>query len=146
MIFKLADGKSTEAAALAAQGRDAAFSVMPFSSADREGSSEERTQQLGKEYRSAHFRYPKDLQQSDKAEFCSLNRAPGSAVLYFLPRQEKANDCPDQDNRGQSDKQPFKGKKSYPKNSCFRLTVIPIQVRTVECDQNRRNYYYEHTQ
>ena len=52
-------------------------------------------------------------------------------ILCFLPRKESSNDCPDQDDRCQSDKQPFQCVKDNSGDSAFRVMIIPVQVRAV---------------
>ena len=50
-------------------------------------------------------------------------------VLFLLACQENSDDCANEDNRCYSDKQPFKCMKSHCKNCCFRIPMIPSQVR-----------------
>ena len=60
-------------------------------------------------------------------------------VLFFLAREENADDCTDQKNRRCSGKQPLKCVYCHSKNGGFRISIIPPQVRTFERQYCRRN-------
>ncbi len=60
--------------------------------------------------------------------------------ISVLPSgHDDTDDRPDQDDRRDPDKYPFKGMKSRSKNRRFRVAEIPTQVWTVQVKQHRRD-------
>ena len=71
-----------------------------------------------------------------------MRLAPGfslgaSAYIMLFPRQENADRSRNQDKGSQPDKQPFQCVQNRAGNGQLRVMIIPTQVRTIRCQQNR---------
>lgn len=61
--------------------------------------------------------------------------------LYFFPCKTHADDCRNQDKGSQLDKQPLKGVVDSTCHGKLRVTKIPAQIGTVDCQHSRKQYY-----
>ena len=71
----------------------------------------------------------------------SWHLCQSKTVLPSLPRHEHASRRPYENRRSQFDKQPLKSVEEHSDDGGLRLAVIPSQIGTVKCAENRKNRY-----